>query len=204
MPSRKRAGPSGFMGALRGQRLCSRRAPSSLNPSILTISRLGRVTYPSRHSKVVGILIFHSRVTTFQEEKFGSYFFRAPWRIQFLLPLVPRSTSSDRLLAHAAMKNWIFRVCAAGERSTTGRHATINVPLRLKMVTVHFSWPAAGFDPHILNLAGMNMERFCLHPYYLLQQLHTISMHNPRGLVPNGYSTMWHCSESRGFKSVIG
>ena len=58
MPSRKRAGPSGFMGALRGQRLCSCRAPSSLNPSILTISRLHRVTYPSllhsRHCKVIG------------------------------------------------------------------------------------------------------------------------------------------------------
>ena len=55
---RKRAGSSGFMGALRGQRLCSCRAPSSLNPSILTISRLGRVTYPSllhaKHWKVMG------------------------------------------------------------------------------------------------------------------------------------------------------
>ena len=55
---RKHASSSGFMGALRGQRLCSCRAPSSLNPSILTISRLGRVTYPSllhvRLCKVMG------------------------------------------------------------------------------------------------------------------------------------------------------
>ena len=175
MPSRKRAGPSGFMGALRGQRLCSRRAPSSLNPSILTISRLGRVTYPSRHSKVVGILIFHSCVTIFQEEKFGSYFFRAPWRIQFLLPLVPRSTSSDRLLAHAAMKNWIFRVCAAGERSTTGRHATINVPLRLKMVTVHFSRPRCWFWPSHFKFGRYEYGAILLPPLLSTIGTHTLN-----------------------------
>ena len=79
---------------------------------------------------------------------------RAEWRIRFLLLFVHHFLPSDRSLAHAAMKNWIFRVCAAGERSTTGRHATINVPL-LKMVTVHFSRSAAAaFDPHNLNLAG--------------------------------------------------
>ena len=152
MPLRKRAGTSGFMGALRGQRLCSCRAPSSLNPSILTIS-LHRVTYPSllhsRHCKVKGkyypTIISH--LCDNQEERPSqSYIYmvpifvrlRAEWRIRFLLLFVHHFLPSDRSLAHAAMKNWIFRVCAAGERSTTGRHATINVP-RLKMVTVHFS-----------------------------------------------------------------
>ena len=176
MPSRKRAGPSGFMVALRGQRLCSRRAPSSLNPSILTISRLGRVTYPSRHSKVYKKYLISISLPcfNFSDAKSWEMFLPSSMGIQLLLPLVPRSTTSDRLPAHAAMKNWIFRVCAAGERSTTGRHATINVPLRLKMVTVHFSRPRCWFWPSHFTFGGYEYGAILLPP--LLSTIGTLTL----------------------------